>query len=206
MKFHMMMHLPEWLERLVTCWALERHHKVVKRFMECMPNTSIHYDKSILREATCHHVEVLKSMQAGDFFDVGLIHATAPCPPIIGLFETVFGTSVALGVAHKARCNIYEIVSRGDIVMGAVSGCDFLGRVVEHCSTTTTTTKGVEVQNFTILETWVCKESAATYTRWCTRSPELAMVPLNAILGACTWAMDGEFECVVLRGPRVRRS
>ena len=32
MKFHMMMHLPEWLERLVTCWALERHHKVVKRF------------------------------------------------------------------------------------------------------------------------------------------------------------------------------
>ena len=196
MKFHMLMHVPEWLSYLVTCWSLERHHKVVKRYLENMTNTSIHYDRSILREATCYHVQVLKSMP--DFFTSGLLGAAVPPLEILEVLHNVFGAMALFKVSHVARCNVYECVSKGDVVMGVSGDREFLGRVLLHCS--------ASEQCFTLLETWACVESFATHARWRTRDPAMALVPLEAISGACVWAVDGDSELVALRGPRVRRA
>ena len=77
MKFHMLMHSPSWTNNHVTCWALERHHKVVKRFLNNLPNTSLHYDTTILRDSTCFHLGLLQSLNADDFFQVGLLQGGA---------------------------------------------------------------------------------------------------------------------------------
>ena len=161
MKFHMAMHLPDWIGKLVTCWALERHHKVAKRFLNQLPDTSVSYDTSILREATCHHGEVLKGMKASDFFEVGLVGVSTPTTQLSTILREIFGDCTCQ-VSHKARCDVFEVVSRGDAIMGHHEGRDFLGKVLQHWEVSL----NGETEVCTLLETWTCLESAATYTRW----------------------------------------
>ena len=99
MKFHMLMHLPSWTNNHVTCWALERHHKVVKRFLNNLPNTSLHYDTTILRDSTCFHLGVLKSLKADDFFQVGLLQGAPPSPQM----EGAWAKSLARELASKLQ-------------------------------------------------------------------------------------------------------
>lgn len=79
-KCHWLLHLPETLGRfgrLLNCFALERKHRVPKRYATDLSNTSRAASKSLLSEVVCHH---LGSMKEHDFiYEVGLIRGR-PAP------------------------------------------------------------------------------------------------------------------------------
>ena len=195
MKFHMLMHLPSWTNNHLTCWALERHHKVVKRFLNNLPNTSLHYDQTILRDSTCFHLGVLKGRKAEDFFQVGLLHGVAPSPQMEGALGEIFGRGASFKAAKHVRCNEYEVVSIGDVVLGREGDVEFLGEVAQHVSAST--------ECFSILSCTDCVESTAHYARWSNGPVSLQLVRTRSILGAVPFARDAD-GLTKLRGGRVR--
>ena len=62
-KWHWMVHYSEHLQRwgcLLTCWAHERKHKVVKRYATQI-NNSRAYEQSVLSEVISHYLNDLRS-------------------------------------------------------------------------------------------------------------------------------------------------
>ena len=199
MKFHMLMHLPSWTNNHVTCWALERHHKVVKRFLNNLPNTSLHYDTTILRDSTCFHLGVLKSLKADDFFQVGLLQGAPPSPQMEGALGEIFGPGASFKAARQARCNEYEVISIGDMVMGKEADAEFLGEVVQNVSVSTNDVH----ECFTILSCTCAVESSAHHARWSNGPGALQLVRTRSIVGAVPFARDAD-GLTTLRGGRVR--
>jgi len=96
-KFHWLHHFPVFLRRwgrLPSCFALERKHRIPKRYANNIRNTSSSFDASCLREVTCHHLNILRDVDFSGMI-LGRIGKT------------------------KARINTYEVVSNGDVVLFA---------------------------------------------------------------------------------------
>ena len=124
-KFHMAMHLPALLEKfgfLPSCFALERKHKIAKRFGNQVRNTSASWDKGVLRDITAGHVADLETMDQHKWS--GTPRLKAPRVPsralltaLVEQFPCLSAEQDSLRVSRCARCHDYATCSVGDVVL-----------------------------------------------------------------------------------------
>jgi len=79
LKFHCVLHFSDFLRRfgfLVSCWSLERKHKIPKRYGTDIQNTTT-YDSSLLHEVTCDHLNSLRDPSTFNFTRLGLMSPRA---------------------------------------------------------------------------------------------------------------------------------
>ena len=120
-KFHLALHLPLFLRKfgfLPVCTTHERKHRVVKEFLKDLKN-SIGFDHTIIREATCHHLEYLKTPNRFGL-EVGLEEPIRTCKGNLQkyLLSAEFGADPAMPMLTSicARHAAYGRCSRGDVV------------------------------------------------------------------------------------------
>ena len=200
-----MMHMPIQVERflalsdseltLPSCFVHERKHKVAKRWMNNCVNTSIAYDGSMLREISCSHLAALEALGASDFFEYGSSKWVVAPGAIAQELAPTFGPSV-VHCCRRARANIFEHVSVGDIVSGFSNGTEFLGKLALILS--------VEDVCMAVLELYTCSEAHERWTVWDTHVSKLRLVHLNDISAAAVWAPCGR-SITVLRSPNGSR-
>ena len=195
-KFHMLLHFGTWLDSfLPTCWALERKHKVAKRWITPTTNTSVAFDRAAFRDTLNQHLH-----QSSEFPDavVGLEQPVSSAPPEVLAALTrdglVFGS---VSASRTARANEFETIRAGDMVEGTNGSTAFVGRVLLHLEFDG---KGLA----TLLETFVCVISYADRTVWDRRQLSHTMVRLQDISTACIYCETPELF-TVLRSPRARR-
>ena len=136
-KAHWLLHLPESLKRfgrLLNCFALERKHKVPKRYATDLTNISKYASKSLLTEVVCQH---LSNLGAYDFnTDVRLINGR-PAPKHSKLLLLT-----ALGIdddgsdvltATTARFSPLATCQKNDVVLLDTEHGLGAGRVQLHC-------------------------------------------------------------------------
>ena len=112
-----------------------------------------------------------------------------------GALSEIFGREASFKAAKQARCNEYEVVSIGDVVLGREGDVEFLGEVAQHVS--------VSTECFSFLSCTDCVESTAHYARWSNGPVSLQLVRTRSILGAVPFARDAD-GLTTLRGGRVR--
>ena len=128
------------------------------------------------------------------FFDCGLEQPGIAPPAIAVALEPSFGSPVY--VSQRARCNAFEILEVGDVVMGFTETCEFCGQVCLHF-------RAEPGHVFSVLKTFRCIENHEAWTRWDRRESTASVVSTCQITAAAVWAQSGDF-IVVLRGPRMR--
>lgn len=120
-KAHWLLHLPDHLARfgrLLNCFALERKHRIPKRYATDLKNIAHKADASLLKECICHH---FSSVKDGAFeYTVALIDKRSASAQtrrtIWKLFELEDDAS-AINVATIARYNPTALCSQSDVVM-----------------------------------------------------------------------------------------
>ena len=138
-KFHYAMHFPGYLERwgfVPGCFALERKHKVGKRFANEIRNTRSHWEASVLREVTNHHVFALCG---GSHFsvDASLVDAGPLRNAFAVMLQQQLGPFESAETAKCARVNAWEKCHVGDVVMfrsTAAAGSIMVGEIQWHVS------------------------------------------------------------------------
>jgi len=120
-KYHWLLHFPAALARygcLLSCFVLERKHRVAKRYGTDSTLTSRQASSTLIREVTSHQLAMMQDPWLWSF-DVGLIRPRTASPTIrralddlIGLeVDTVVRTAVESRFSPVATCN------RGDMVL-----------------------------------------------------------------------------------------
>ena len=187
-KFHFMIHYPAFIRRwasLPNCFALERKHKMPKRFSNEIKNTSRNFDASVLREVTCHHLAVLSDPEATHFeHDAGLI-APYPMPKkLVTQMQTYFGVGpeIQFFTARVARINAWERCCKGDTALATKDGMDLVGEIVMIVSYTV---HGESIA-FCILRQWDLVSEEGRTIRW-RRTETLCTCLLEEIRCALTW-------------------
>lgn len=119
--FHQIFHFASFLEsdrfRLVlpNCWVLERKHKSVKAVGN-LTVTRHDWDKTVLRESSCHHFYALaKKVFHGGY----LVGSHAPKKPLQKVLQECTGLPDAssLQCARAAKTNRWEHIFQGDRVV-----------------------------------------------------------------------------------------
>ena len=137
-KHHYVFHLVFYLHRmpfLPSCLVHERKHKGIKRFANAVFNTHIDWDKSVLQEFSCLHIERLISTPAVQFSAAaGLVHCSAPSRRLLSVIQAAVGPfpKEQLRVGRTARVNEFEKVSVGDVVLIGVGSPPIIGEIVMH--------------------------------------------------------------------------
>ena len=203
-KFHVLLHLAEMVRRMMrkkklpglpTCWPCERKHRVPKRWISPITNTSGRFDRSAFRDTLGFTLAQLAD--ADLFVKDGLLAPSSPAPrSVIAALQPIFGSQV-YRVARKAQVCMYEAVSVGDVVEGFNGESRFVGCVKVHVSA------GKDVGCYSILEAWRCTASDEYSSCWDTHDSSLQMVRTADILCACIFSRAGN-SAVVLRSPRAR--
>ena len=191
----MLLHFGTWLDSfLPTCWALERKHKVAKRWITPTTNTSVPFDRAAFRDTLNQHL--YQSLELPDRV-VGLEQPISDAPPEV--LEALQRDLVSGPVcaSHTARANEFETIHAGDMVEGQNGSTAFIGRVLVHLEF------DGEVL-VTLLETFVCIKSEAERTVWGRRQLSHTIVRLEDIRTACIYCETPELF-TVLRSPRARR-
>ena len=152
-KFHWLLHLPKHWERwkcLLTCWSLERKHRMVKRYAQGITNKKI-YEKSVLGEVLSHTLTRLASI--GPFFP-GVCSLAGNTRPVfkamVALLSDCFGipitqemanTSITANLVPAGSCNRKDVVLIKPNVAGGKADCgevlfhaDIMGEVVSMVS------------------------------------------------------------------------
>ena len=121
-KCHWLLHFPEALLKfglLLNCFALERKHRIPKRYASELKNISQKATTSLLSEVACHHIESLKSFSWE--FSVGLVHArSAPKKVrkyILEVLELDGQDDFDIQTALVARVSALATCHEGDFVL-----------------------------------------------------------------------------------------
>ena len=194
-KFHLVLHLAASLRRLgflPNCFALERKHKVPKRFGNELFNTSQKWEASVLREVTCHHMAKLKH-EHHFVADVGLLNPRVPSKVVLAKLRAELGDH-AFETAAVARINQWETVAKEDVVRFVEDGVGGVGQVSFHIWV------GKRVCR-TVLSQWTLLEEAVGYSKW-RRSSTPRLVFTEDILEALVWGDGGQDLATVLRKQR----
>ena len=141
-KFHFMFHLPDLIERFgwaPNCFALERKHKVPKRFANQIFAVVSTFDHSVLRECTCHHLDQLQGDSKHFAACASLIKPHKAKRAMVEVLQHLYHGHANLEIltAHMARVNQWEKVAVKDFVLFQVDGDPEgikLGRILWHCS------------------------------------------------------------------------
>ena len=157
-KFHALLHLCRELRRhgtLVSCWVHERKHKTLKRYAQDHCNGPS-YERSVLGEATAHHLWALR--QPGAFnFRIGLIEPRNASPHLCATVREALGCNNVLE-GFTSRFDVYSTCSRGDVVLVDDNGHLVAGEVWNHL-----TVDGVHVS---VISTWALVERHLHHSTW----------------------------------------
>ena len=107
-KFHWTLHFGDCLRRngfLISCWTLERKHKVPKRYGSEIRNLSM-YDKGLLQEVTCHHMGQLSDPNTFAFDTTGLVQPRSASPMVLAFVRDALRLKedTPLNVLCATRC------------------------------------------------------------------------------------------------------
>ena len=189
-KFHYMMHYPLFLRRwrpLPNCFALERKHKMPKRYGNEIRNTSSNWDASVLREATNHHLGALTSTNGHFRFDAGLVDEHPVKPKLGASLQAAFGAELQFNTANVARINEWERCCVGDVVLADNEDAALVGEVVMHLSYTL----HGEYVAFSCIRKWQPTATLLRSAKWL-RTQRLEFVLVRDIRCALIWAASGD--------------
>ncbi len=185
-KFHYMMHLGLYrLKFLPNCLVHERKHKGVKRYANPVFNTHIDWDKAILEEATCLHIEKLINAPPIQFsYEAGLDDARAPSRKMMRVLQSALGDfpKDAMRVSNTARVNKFEKVSIGDIVLVGTSEPPIIGKVGLHVAVS----DAHHTEHVTLIDEFNVSSESRRFWK-CTAAGRQSIVPTGSIDAAVVW-------------------
>ena len=120
-KAHWLLHLPDHLARfgrLLNCFALERKHRVPKRYATDLKNMAHHADASLLKECICHHFSVVKDSSFE--YAVALVNkrtASKKTRRVIWKLFDLDDDGSPISVATVARFSPVALCSQTDVVI-----------------------------------------------------------------------------------------
>ena len=135
-KAHWLLHLPALLQRfgrLLNCFALERKHRVPKRYANELKNIARCADASLLKECICHHFAVVA--ESTFYYDVSLIEkrpASKKSRRTIWQLFSLDDDGSPLSVASAARFSPVALCSQNDVVLVQDGDGFRAGRVQVH--------------------------------------------------------------------------
>ena len=122
-KFHWMLHFPDFhrkFKRLISCWPLERKHKVPKSYGTDVRNTRT-YERSLLHEVTCDHLAALSDPDTFAFNSFGLLKPRAAPQTAIGFVRAALQirADVVFSCQYAATSHPSERVycAEGDVIL-----------------------------------------------------------------------------------------
>ena len=124
-KFHWMLHFGDHLRLLgylVSCWSLERKHKIPKRYGTDIRNTTT-YDSSLIHEVSCDHLSKLDNPDTFKFLKVGLINPRPATKKLLEFVRVALALSVeqwnAIAVRMSSQCRVskHNVCSVKDVVL-----------------------------------------------------------------------------------------
>ena len=123
-KFHWMLHFGDHLLKLamlISCWSLERKHKIPKRYGTDIRNMST-YDSSLIHEVSCDHLSKLNDPSTFDFTRVGLLRPRPATQRLVDFVKSALhlpGNIGDLQVKMSTRCRIsaYTVCSVADVIL-----------------------------------------------------------------------------------------
>ena len=194
-KFHFSLHIADLVEKLnmaPACFALERKHKLPKRFGDIVRNTASSWDTGVHRDVTCAHMVHLQDLEPHAFSEgARLVEPRAPKTALERTLRNDFGipSDVPLFIAREARCSEHERIFKHDIVMTSEPELT-LGEVQMLFSVGDVT--------LSVLQKWAI---AADETRaWkCTISGDFVLVRVEHITCALIWGGRSSQRKTVLK-------
>jgi hypothetical protein len=172
-KFHWLLHYAKLLEALgvlLNCFALERKHRIAKRYATEIKNTYRNPSKSILMEVVSHQLAML-NRPCAFMFEVGLVGGR----PASRRLRLVIADALDLDdgdevrVARESRFNANGTCKQNDVVLLKDGDSFRAGQVQLHCDV-----NGVPIS---IIDVWELHR----YT--------------DADVGYATWRKIGAHEC-----------
>lgn len=203
-KFHYLHHhapqIHRWCDKAFpNCFTLERKHKSVKRFADnnanCGDDSSLEWDRGLLRDITCRHLSNLEN-DVGQFkVEQGLQKPRKITAKLQGELTSMFGAVHAeYQTGHVSRCNEWERVSKGDLVIAEVDGRHLAGKVAYHISMTLLGS----TTYLSLLEPFVFESDLNGRCSVHKRCTEGKWVFTRDIVTATIWAPTGD-SCRILR-------
>ena len=121
-KFHWLLHFGDYadmFEGLITCWPLERKHKVPKEYGADVRNTRI-YERSVLHEVLGKHIAVLSREETFSFLRAGLFKPQKANQKVLNWLSVVLKIPshlIECKMARNARQSTQIVCSIGDVVL-----------------------------------------------------------------------------------------
>jgi hypothetical protein len=135
-KFHWLLHFAKLLQKLgmlLNCFALERKHRIAKRYATEISNTSKDPSKSILMEVVSHQFAMLD--RPGAFmFEIGLVDgrpAPAKLRRTIADALALVATDI-VRVSRTSRFNSFATCKQNDVVLVKDADAVYAGQVQLH--------------------------------------------------------------------------
>ena len=131
-KFHSSMHFGRFLNawtHLPDFFVLERKHRFPKRWANQTANTKHNYEAHVLRMVTVHHCEALISGKSSFGKEACLLEPREPSARMAKAMQAAIGNLGEITVAHTARINEYEKITKGDMTLIGTDGCELFGTV-----------------------------------------------------------------------------
>ena len=194
-KFHKLMHQGRQYRRhkkLISCWVLERKHKVAKRFSQDVTNTSIDWERSVLAECTNAHLDALAAPDALRV-DSHLVAKRPPSRADAALISLVFGAGHDVATSTFAKLSFGGSCAVGDVCAVTNAGGMMICRVLKLGDV-----NGVCVA---LLSAWPVVEyvTGRASGRWRTALEEPLWVDVDDIIAACCYALPSDaLEATVL--------
>ena len=126
-KFHWLLHFGDHVDRfqeLVSCWTLERKHKVPKGYGADVRDTR-NYERSVLHEVICKHIADLSNPDTFAFSRCGLYKPQAATPDLLEWLACALevpATAIDCRMSNSARHSAQVITTIGDVILYNVDG------------------------------------------------------------------------------------
>lgn len=135
-KFHYSLHLPDQLEEwgmLIFCFAHERKHKEIKRYLQGRMNTSATYDKNVLKDVL--HMQKLALREAFPYpRGTQLLSPRQPDASTTSLLRHEFPGRTDVLTSVDAKAGNFVTCHIGDVVYITWSSGMAIGRINKLCS------------------------------------------------------------------------
>ena len=198
LKFHYLHHFVKHIRKwgkigLPNCFCLERKHKGVKRFANNLYSLRDNWDASVLREVTCMHMHGLHDRKKFSL-EHGLIDGKPAGQALQAQLRPMFPNVGVFKYSLEARCNEWEIVHKGDVVvLRSPERADkhVAGEVMQHISYEV----GGAVSVCTLVR-MLGYESRVNNRCSLHRVCNLAWVRTNTIVRATTFAKGSRFRII----------
>ena len=185
-KCHMALHLGEFLRRhgtLLSCFAHERKHRLVKRFGNPVNNFNQSFEKSILSDII--HVQLRELSEEPVVLGLSLLQEKMLKKGMEWLSEFL-GTSHECFTSIRAQGPRGMIVHKDDVVEYLDQGVTSVGRVMYHVRH--------GPNHLTVLCPWIRVHGIMFKVKH-----EPAVIPLNSVAQCCMYSLKDDNAMVVRR-------